>query len=165
LAQVSDDSAKGRFPLCVYDDVSAKDVAVSVKLRPISGEIDQAGGIVWRYRDRDNYYVVRANALEGNVVLYKVENGKRTDLKPVGARLLAYGKKVEVPADEWSELRVVSKETRHAAYFNGEHLFDVADDTFSAPGRVGLWTKADSVTRFDDLVIENLDGGSNGPRR
>jgi hypothetical protein len=164
LAQVSDDPAKGRFPLCVYQGLTAKDVAVSVKLRPMSGKVDQAGGIIWRYRDRDNYYLVRANALEGNVVLYKVENGKRTDLKPVGARLLAYGKKVEVPAGKWSELRVVSRGTKHSVYFNGEHLFDVEDDTFTAPGRVGLWTKADSVTRFDELVIENLDNGSGGRR-
>ncbi|MGH7820069.1 MAG: hypothetical protein ACREQ9_09865, partial [Candidatus Binatia bacterium] len=132
--------------VCVYDDLSAKDVAVSVKLRPVSGEVDQAGGIVWRYRDRGNYYVARANALEDNVVLYKVENGKRTDLKPVGVRPLAYGKKVEVPAGEWSELRVVAKGSKHSVDFNGEHLFDVEDETFSAPGRVGLWTKADSVT-------------------
>jgi hypothetical protein len=159
LEQVSDDPAKARFPLCVYQGLTARDVAVSVNLRPMSGKVDQAGGIIWRYRDRDNYYLVRANALEGNVVLYRVENGKRTDLKPVGAGFLAYGKKVEVPAGKWSELRVVSRGAKHSVYFNGEHLFDVEDETFSAPGRVGLWTKADSVTRFDGLVIENLDGG------
>lgn len=164
LAQVGDDPAKGRFPLCVYEDLSAKDVAVSVKLRPMSGEVDQVGGIVSRYHDRDNYYVVRANALEDNVVLYKVENGKRTDLKPIGARLLAHGKKVDVPAGDWSELRVVAKGAEHSVYFNGEHLFDVEDDTFSGPGRVGLWTKADSVTRFDELLIESLDGDSESRR-
>lgn len=160
LAQVSDDGTKGRFPLCVYDGVTAKDVAVRVRLRPISGDVDQAGGIVWRYRDADNYYVVRANALEDNVVLYKVEDGKRTDLKPIGAGMFAYGKKLEIPSGEWSELRVVAIGNKHSVHFEGQHLFDVEDETFSGSGRVGLWTKADSVTRFDDIVIETLDGGS-----
>ena len=82
LLQVSSDATNYRFPICVYEGWSAKDVEVSVRFKPISGQVDQAAGLVWRYQDPDNYYVVRANALEDNVVLYKVERGQRSDLKP-----------------------------------------------------------------------------------
>ena len=97
LAQTSTDTTNYRFPLCVYDNVTAKDVEVSVKFKPVSGKVDQAAGIVWRYQDKDNYYIVRANALEDNVVLYKVENGKRTDLKPIGLGCLPTGRKQTCP--------------------------------------------------------------------
>ncbi|MGH7898187.1 MAG: hypothetical protein ACREQQ_09550, partial [Candidatus Binatia bacterium] len=130
LAQTSSDPTDRRFPLCVYEGLRARDFVVSVRLRPISGEVDRAGGIVWRYRDRENYYVVRANALEGNVVLYKVDKGKRTDLKPLGAGWSAYGQKVEVPSGRWSELHVEARGTRHSVSLAGKHLFDVEDDTF-----------------------------------
>ena len=155
LAQTSTDETSSRFPLCLYDDFTAKDVKVSVKFKPVSGKVDQAAGIVWRSQDKDNYYIVRANALENNVVLYKVENGKRTDLKPVGAGLFAYGKKVTVLSGQWSELRVAAKGNRFEVSVNGESLFAVEDNTFTAAGKVGLWTKADSVTAFDNLTIES----------
>ncbi|MEW6298643.1 MAG: family 16 glycoside hydrolase [Thermodesulfobacteriota bacterium] len=153
LAQTSADGTSFRFPLCVYDNFRAKDVVVSVKFKPLSGKVDQAAGIVWRYQDKDNYYIVRANALEDNVVLYKVENGKRTDLKPVGAGLFAYGKKTSVPSGQWSELRVAAEGNRFEVSVNGDSLFAVEDNTFTESGKVGLWTKADSVTLFDDLQI------------
>jgi hypothetical protein len=114
--------------------------------------VDQAAGLVWRYLDQDNYYVVRANALEDNVVLYKVENGKRTD-RPVKGEGRTYGKKTEVPAKQWSSLRVVASGPLFAVYFNGTKLYDVEDATFAQAGKVGVWTKADSVTQFDDLMI------------
>ena len=153
LVQTSTDATSSRFPLCVYDKVTAKDVEVSVKFKPVSGKVDQAAGLVWRYRDKDNYYIVRANALENNVVLYKVENGKRTDLKPVGAGRSAYGKKTQVPTGRWSTLRVTATGSRFVVELNGERLFEVEDDTFPEAGKVGLWTKADSVTAFDELTI------------
>ena len=159
LAQISADSTRYRFPVCVYDAFSAADVSASVRIKAISGTVDQAAGIVWRYQNPDNYYVVRANALENNVVLYKMESGKRTDLKPVDAGWFAYGKDVSIPAGTWNELRVVVRGKRFSAFLNGAHLFDVKDETFSKPGKVGLWTKADSVTAFDDLVIEQSDAG------
>ncbi len=160
LEQASADPTGSRFPTCVYDELVAQDVSVSVRFKASSGEIDRAAGIVWRYRDPANYYVVRANALEDNVVLYKVENGKRNDLKPVGAWPLAYGKKAEVAEERWNELRVVARGDRFAVHLNGTHLFDVEDRTFAGAGKVGLWTKADSVTRFDDLRITVLEGAS-----
>jgi hypothetical protein len=154
LVQTSADTTKYRFPLCVYDGFSASDVTVSVRFKAISGTVDRAAGIVWRYQDANNYYVVRANALEDNVVLYKVQAGRRTDLKPAGAGWFSYGKKVEVLPQRWNELRVTARGERFAIFFNGDHLFDVEDNTFKGAGKVGLWTKADSVAAFDDLTIQ-----------
>src|SRR5712692_9060467 len=107
LAQTDADRTDYRFPVCVYDVLTAKDVDITVKFKPVSGNGDQGAGIVWRYRDKDNYYIVRANALEGNVVLYKVENGRRTDLPLVG-KGRTYGMKEKVPSGEWGTLRVVA---------------------------------------------------------
>jgi hypothetical protein len=152
LAQVDPDNTRARFPVAVVSDISAADLDLSVRFRPISGRVDQAAGLVWRYRDQDNYYIVRANALEDNVVLYKVENGKRTDL-PVKGEGRTYGKKSEVPAKQWSTLRVVANGRLFEVYFNGTKLYDVEDATFTQAGKVGVWTKADSVTQFDDLTI------------
>lgn len=157
LVQSSTDATSGRFPLCIYDPVMARDVAVAVDSKPIAGAVDRAAGIIWRYRDPGNYYVVRANALEGNVVLYKVEAGKRTDLKPLGAGFFAYGRSASVPSGKWSTLRLEARGERFSVSLDGRHLFDVEDRTFTEPGRVGLWTKADSVTAFDRLVVEPLD--------
>jgi hypothetical protein len=155
LVQVSD-AARGReFPLAILDAVSATDVRLSVSLKPLAGREDQAGGLVWRYADEGNYYVVRANALEGNVVLYKVENGTRTDLPLVGAGR-SYGVEVPVPANDWSSLAVDAEGDLAIVRLNGEELFQVRDSTFADAGKVGLWTKADSVTAFDDFVVTIL---------
>ena len=105
LAQTDADSTSYRFPVAVLNDIVSTDVEVSVRFRPMSGRVDQAAGVVWRYRDANNYYIVRANALEGNVVLYKVENGKRTDL-PVKGSGRTYGKKASVPTNTWSQLGI-----------------------------------------------------------
>jgi hypothetical protein len=152
LAQVDADNTRARFPVAVVSDINAADIDLSVRFRPISGRVDQAAGLVWRYRNQDNYYIVRANALEDNVVLYKVENGKRTDL-PVKGEGRTYGKAAKVPAGQWSTLRVVANGRLFEVYFNGTKLYDVEDTTFTQAGKVGVWTKADSVTRFDDLTI------------
>jgi hypothetical protein len=152
LAQTDPDSTRSRFPVAVLSDVGAADVDLSVRFRPISGRVDQAAGLVWRYQNQDNYYIVRANALEDNVVLYKVEGGKRTDL-PLKGKGRTYGAKTEVPANQWSTLRVVADGRLFEVYLNGSKLYEVEDATFSKPGKVGVWTKADSVTQFDDLTV------------
>ena len=103
-------------------------------------------------KDANNYYLVRANALENNVVLYKVENGKRTDL-PLKGEGRTYGKKISIPSAQWSELRVVGTGNLFEVFLNGQKLYEVVDNTFTEPGKVGLWTKADSVTYFDDLRV------------
>src|SRR5512134_1993147 len=144
LAQTEPDSTRSRFPVAVLSDVTAADVDLSVRFKPISGRIDQAAGLVWRYQNEDNYYIVRANALEDNVVLYKVQNGQRTDL-PVKGEGRTYGKSAKVPGGQWSTLRVTAMGPRFDVYFNGAKLYEVEDATFKGPGRVGVWTKADSI--------------------
>jgi hypothetical protein len=152
LAQVDADSTRSRFPVAVVADVTAADVDLSARFKPVSGRVDQAAGLVWRFQNEDNYYIVRANALENNVVLYKVEKGKRTDL-PLKGEGRTYGKKAQVPSGQWSTLRVVAAGPHFEVFFNGNKLYEVEDTTFSQPGKVGLWTKADSVTQFDDVTI------------
>jgi hypothetical protein len=141
---------KPSFPLCVKPDVRLRDGFVEVKFKPLSGTNDQAAGLLWRYRDPNNYYVARANALEDNVVLYKVEHGKRKALDIVG-RVGGYGVKEKVPAQQWSTLRVQFQSSHFRTFLNGKELFAVEDSTFPDAGAVGLWTKADSVTLFDDF--------------
>ena len=153
LAQIDPDNTRSRFPVAVLSEVTAADVDLSTRFRPVSGRVDQAAGLVWRFQNEDNYYIVRANALENNVVLYKVEKGKRTDL-PLKGEGRTYGKKAQVPSGQWSTLRVVAAGPRFEVFLNGSKLYDVEDSTFRQAGKVGLWTKADSVTQFDDVTIE-----------
>ena len=121
-----------------------------MKFKAIAGSEDRAAGLVWRARDANNYYVVRANALEDNVVLYKTVNGVRSALDIVG-RKGGYGINVPVPANQWHGLRVDFSGSRFRVLYNGKQLFEVEDSTFSDAGKVGLWTKADSVTLFDEI--------------
>ena len=155
LAQTSDDATSSRFPLAIYNAIDSVDGVVRVKFKAISGKKDQAAGIVWRYRDPDNYYIARANALENNVVLYKVENGKRTALAPKATPPNTYGVNHLVPSGTWCELSVQFHGNLFCVSFNGEKLFEVEDLTFREAGKVGLWTKADSVTYFDDFSVES----------
>jgi hypothetical protein len=152
LAQTDADPTGYRFPLAILDGINAKDVDVTVKFKPISGKEDQGAGIVWRYKDQGNYYIVRANALEGNVVLYKVESGKRVDL-PLKGKGRTYGMKEKVASGQWGTLRVVAQGSTFEVYHDGKKLYEVEDNTFQDAGKVGLWTKADSVIYFDDLQV------------
>jgi hypothetical protein len=152
MAQMSADDTGYRFPLAIADEGAFRDLEMSVKFKPVSGSGDQAAGLVWRLKDANNYYLVRANALEDNVVLYKVENGERTDL-PLKGEGRAYGKKVKVPSGQWGTLGVTAQGKQFTVYFNGQKLYEVEDETFKDAGKVGLWTKADSVTYFDDLRV------------
>ncbi len=154
FAQVSKDATGGRYPLAVYEKASLRDGTLSVKFKAISGGGDQAAGLVWRYKDPDNYYVVRANALEDNVVLYKVEKGERIALAPKGMPPKTYGVKHRVPKLTWNTLSVAVQGNVFTVSFDGQKIFEVEDSTFTGAGKVGLWTKADSVTWFDDFRIE-----------
>jgi hypothetical protein len=144
-------SGKASYPLALKEGTSVRDGFVEVKLKPISGSEDRAGGIVWRARDASNYYVVRANALEDNVVLYKTVNGVRNSLNLVGQQD-GYGVKTAVPANQWHSLRVEFAGARFNVVFNGKPLFAVEDATFPEAGMVGLWTKADSITVFSGFT-------------
>ncbi len=148
LSQTEADETSARFPVCVIDGFKAKDVEVSTAFKAVSGKIDQAAGIVLRHQDKDNYYVVRANAAEDNVRLYHFVNGKRTQFA---------GKDIEVPAAKWHTLRIKLAGNHFTVWFNGQVLFEADDETIKNGGGVGLWTKADSVTRFDNVRITSLD--------
>jgi hypothetical protein len=126
---------------------------VEVRFRPVGGREDQAGGIVWRWQDANNYYIARANALENNVVAYKMVKGKRTDLKPVGAGSGAYGVKAAVTPNAWHTLRIDFKGQDFIVRFDRDvATFTVRDDTLKQPGRVGVWSKADSITEFEEFL-------------
>jgi hypothetical protein len=153
FAQVSQDRTAGRFPLAIWGGASIRNGEVVVAFKTISGTVDQAAGIVWRYRDPNNYYIVRANALENNIVLYKVENGVRLSIAPKGMPSRSYGVKHEIPKGQWSTLAIAFKDSHFVVYFNREQVFETEDHTFRNAGRTGLWTKADSVTYFDDFSV------------
>jgi len=150
-SKVRKQAGRATFPLLLKDDSHIKDGFVEVKFRAIAGSQDRAAGVVWRAEDANNYYVVRANALEDNFVLYKTVNGVRTALDIVG-RKGGYGVGVPVPANTWHSLRVDFRANRFKASFNGNQLLEVDDFTFTDAGMVGLWTKADSVTLFDQVT-------------
>ena len=142
LAQDDPDRTDGRFPVAVAESPEYGDVRVSVRCKLISGTVDQACGIVWRYRDANNYYVARANALENNVRLYYVLDGRRQQIK---------GWNGTVRPGVWHELRADMRESRIEIYFDGSRVIDARDTRFAMAGKVGVWTKADSRTLFDDL--------------
>jgi hypothetical protein len=152
LAQLSTDRTSQRFPLAILAAARVADGEIRVRFKPVAGRVDQAAGLVWRYRDENNYYVVRANSLENNVVSYKVEEGERSALAPIG-REGQYGMEHDVPSGVWGTLGVVFRGSRFTVSFDGEELFQVDDSTFADAGRVGLWTKADSVAHFDDFEL------------
>lgn len=138
-------SGRGTFPWCVKKDVSITDGFVEVKFKPISGKEDQAGGLVWRWKDGNNYYIARANAAENNVSLYHTEKGKRITIKYVDA---------PVPSKKWHTFRVEFSGKEIKVSLNGKTYIDLEDGHISGPGAVGVWTKADSETAFDDFSYE-----------
>jgi hypothetical protein len=140
-------SGSGTFPWCVLRKTSIENGFVEVRFKPISGRQDQAGGIVWRWKDGDNYYIARANALENNVSLYHTTNGRRITIKYVDA---------PVASNVWHTLRVEFSGARIRVALNGKTYIDLEDTHFTGPGAVGLWTKADSVTAFDDFSYGSL---------
>jgi hypothetical protein len=147
LVQESSDDTSYRFPLCVYDQFSAKNVAVEVKWKGLSGKVDEAGGIVLRYSP-ENYYIARANVLENNVDLFKTVKGERIKISEIP---------VNVTGGEWHTLRFEAKGKRLMVSFDGRIISAEDDRTFSRPGKIGLWTKADSVSAFTDLKIEPVN--------
>ncbi len=135
-------SGSGTFPWAVKKDVSIGDGFVEAKFKPISGRQDQAGGVVWRWKDADTYYVARANANEDNVSLYYTTRGIRTTIKYVDA---------PVPGNVWHLLRVEFAGSTIRVSLNGKLYIEAQDSHITESGAVGVWTKADSVTVFDDF--------------
>ena len=144
LAQTSSEGPNPLFNLCVCDETSLADVDLTVSYKAATGKKDQGGGLLWRYKDAGNYYIARENPLEGNFRVYRVVGGKRAQLSTAD---------VKAAAGEWHTLRVVQRGDHIQCYLNDKLHLDVKDDTFKDAGKVGLWTKADAVTHFDDLKI------------
>lgn len=147
LAQLNSDPTDYRFPLAIYTSTSAANVEITARFKPVSGKVDEAGGVVARWSDNNNYYVARANALEDNVRFYRVSAGRRQELG---------GANVRVTPREWHSLTLRAEADRFTITFDGKSLYTMTDRTFPAAGKVGLWTKADSVTHFGRIDIKVL---------
>ena len=135
-------SGEATYPVCIKNDTSLKDGFVEVKFKPVSGNEDQAGGVIWRAKDSNNYYIARANALEDNVTIYHTIQGRRVAFKSADHK---------VKSGLWHTLRVDFQGSRFTVMFDGGKVIEATDDSFSEAGRVGVWTKADSITLFDDF--------------
>jgi hypothetical protein len=133
------------FNLCVATDADYKNVDVTVSFKAVKGEKDQGGGIVWRYQDANNYYLARMNPLEQNYRFYKVVGGKRTQLESKGG--------LKVPTGSWHTLRIKMTGDDIECYLDGKKLLEGKDKTFTRAGKIGLWTKADAQTYFDNLKV------------
>jgi hypothetical protein len=135
-------SGAGTFPICIYESAKLKDGLVEVKFKPIEGKEDQAGGVIWRVQDSNNYYIARANALEDNVTIYHTIGGKRVAFKSISTK---------VKSGVWHTLRVDFDGNKFTVTFDGNKVIEATDQSFPNAGKVGVWTKADSVTLFDDF--------------
>ena len=147
IEQTSTDRTDYRFPLAVHESFSGANVSVEIRFKAVAGKVDQAGGVAVRLQDADNYYVARANALEDNVRFYRVVAGRREQLD---------GANLRVTPGEWHTLGLRAEGERFSVSYDGKTLFSVTDRTFAEAGGVALWTKADSVTRFDRMTITVL---------
>ena len=148
VAETTRDTTDYRFPICVIDGAeyaNLADLDVSVRMRPMEGSVDQAGGLAVRVKDAKNYYVVRANALEDNVRLYVVLDGDRKQFAGVNHK---------VSSKQWHDLRLRAVGDRFTVFFDGKQLFEATDRRLTGAGSVALWSKADSVTEFTNLTIE-----------
>lgn len=146
LAETGNDPTDYRFPLAIHD-TAAKNVEVTIRFRAVEGRVDQAAGIALRLADPDNYYVVRANALEDNVNFYRVVKGNRQQISGARAR---------VARNVWHTLTLRAEGDRFTVSLDDRQLFAATDRTFSNAGKVALWTKADSLTHFDSLTVTAL---------
>ena len=146
VVQTDADKTGTRFPVLIADSGEYSDLDVSMKVKAISGKVDQGMGLVFRFRDANSYYIVRANSLENNFRLYRMVNGKRLQFA---------GANVKVSSGQWHTLRVVAKGDHITCWFDRQQLIDANDKTYTT-GKIGLWTKADSVIAFDDLAVSPL---------
>jgi hypothetical protein len=136
-------SGQATFPICFKNDTNIKDGFVGVKFKPVAGKEDQAVGVIWRLQDANNYYIARANALENNVTIYHTIKGKRTEKKRTN---------MKVASGAWHTLSVDFSGSHFIVTFDGKKAIEWDDETFKDAGKVGVWTKADSVTEFDDFT-------------
>ena len=143
LAQLAKNPAS-LFNVVLFNETNYNDLEVTVEMKAISGQVDQGGGIVWRTKDINNYYIARYNPLEGNYRVYKVDNGKRTMLQSANIKHV----------DGWHNLLIKMQRDHIQCFYDDKKYLDVQDSTFTASGKIGLWTKADAKTYFDDFVVQ-----------
>lgn len=148
LVQLDLDETSARFPLLVAERPLLRDLRVGVRCKALSGRVDQACGVVARYRDADNYYIARANALEDNVRLYRVQAGRRTQLASWSGT---------IEPGRWYELALTARGAQLEVFWDGQRILAIEDATFPDAGHAGVWTKADSLTEFDDLSITPME--------
>ncbi|MDO8126872.1 MAG: hypothetical protein Q6359_06565 [Candidatus Brocadiales bacterium] len=135
------------FNVAILDNGNYEDVELSVDMRAFAGEEDQGGGLIWRFRDIKNYYVVRYNPLEDNFRVYKVVRGNRIQLQSAGIK----------QSTGWHKIKVEMKGNHIKCYYDDRKYLEVRDDTFKEAGKIGLWTKADAITYFDNFIVKNLE--------
>ncbi|HVP12302.1 MAG TPA: hypothetical protein VMV94_14080, partial [Phycisphaerae bacterium] len=150
LALTHTENVDGTFNLAIAERSSFKDLDLSVQLKPVSGKEDQGGGPVWRCKDENNYYICRLNPLESNFRVYVVRDGVRKQLESV---------KVESVAGKWYAIRVGMSGKHIICYLDGKKMLEADDETFPDAGMVGLWTKADAASCFDDLTVSEVSEG------
>jgi len=144
LAQTSKENFGYHFNVAVAEQTNFSDLEIELQFKAVDGQEDQGGGPVWRYQDADNYYICRANPLESNFRVYKVVDGNRKQMQSAS---------VKIPTGVWHTLKVKNVGNKIQCWYDGKLYLEVTDDTFTS-GKVGLWTKADAVTYFDDFEVE-----------
>jgi len=145
--QVLKQSGEAQFPVCIFQKAEIADGFVEVKFKPVAGKEDQAGGVIFRVKDKDDYYVARANALEDTVELFHTLRGNRQSIKSAD---------IKVSAQQWHRLRTEFRGPHITVYFDGKLMVETNDEALKGPGKVGVWTKSDSVTLFDDFCFGDL---------
>jgi len=135
------------FNVCVQSKIKYQNLDMEVRIKPLEGKEDQGGGLVWRYQNIKNYYVARANPLENNLIIYKVVNGIRKEIKSTN---------VKIKIGEWYKLKVVMIGYTLDCYFNGDKLLNATDKSFPNAGQIGFWSKADAISLFDDLKVKKI---------
>lgn len=149
IAQTSQEYFGYHFNMTINENETYDDLELSVKFKGVKGKEDQGGGPVWRYQDHDNYYIARANPLENNFRVYKVVNGNRIEMDSA---------RVKVTSNEWHTIKIIARKDQIQCFYNGQLYLEAKDDTFQK-GKIGLWTKADAVTYFDDLEVMLMKQG------
>ena len=144
LAETAGDATDLRFPLCISPQAVTRDFDATLRFKPISGTRAQVAGLMFRAQSANDYYVVRANSLDNSVRLYRMEKGKRSQLA---------SKEAPIEAGKWHSLRVIAANERFEVALDGKTLFDVNDRSLPQAGPLGVWSQADSVTRYGSLLV------------
>ncbi len=154
LAQLSSDHVPPRNALALYDKGYCKNGDVSTEMKIVSGKVTQTGGVVWRYQDSDNYYLLTVSANEDSIAAVKVQDGHATPIAKLGPGLKAFQVSHKIEPQEWNVLRVVFRDTHMTVYFDHRRVMDAEDSSILKPGKTGLWTRGDTIAYFDNFRVD-----------